>query len=110
MGSMAKEMELAVDLLRQEGIPAAGLRLRVFRPFPEEELSALLPSGSRLLVFDRNLVYGSAGGALLQESRSALFNRRDDLRITGISIGLGGEDLPASLLSAKARELMEVLK
>ena len=110
MGSMAKEMELAVDLLRQEGIPAAGLRLRVFRPFPEEELSALLPSGSRLLVFDRNLVYGSAGGALLQESRSALFNRRDDLRITGISIGLGGEDLPASLLAAKAREMMEVLK
>jgi len=110
MGSMGKEMELAVDLLRQEGIPAAGLRLRVFRPFPEEELSALLPSGSRLLVFDRNLVYGSAGGALLQESRSALFNRRDDLRITGISIGLGGEDLPASLLAAKAREMMEVLK
>ncbi|AYO29603.1 hypothetical protein D2962_02365 [Biomaibacter acetigenes] len=36
MGSMASEMELAVDILRDKGIPAAGLRLRVFRPFPAE--------------------------------------------------------------------------
>ncbi|MDO9574809.1 MAG: pyruvate ferredoxin oxidoreductase [Candidatus Contubernalis sp.] len=107
MGSMGKEMELAVDFLRQEGIPAAGLRLRVFCPFPKEELSALLPTGSKLLVFDRNLVYGSAAGALLQESRSALFDRRDDLGITGISVGLGGQDLPASLLADRAREMIK---
>lgn len=107
MGSMGKEMELAVDLLRKEGIPAAGLRLRVFCPFPKEELSVLLPDGAKLLVFDRNLVYGSAAGALLQESRAALYERRDDLRITGISVGLGGEDLPAVLLADRARQMIQ---
>ncbi len=110
MGSMGKEMELAVDLLRQEGIPAAGLRLRVFCPFPKEELSALLPTGTNLLVFDRNLVYGSAAGVLLQESRAALYDRRDEIRIAGISVGLGGEDLPASLLADKAREMILEVK
>ena len=110
MGSMGKEMEIAVDLLREQGIAAAGLRLRVFSPFPEEELAALLPAGAKLLVFDRNLVYGSAGGALLQLAKAAFFNRRDSLQVIGISLGLGGEDLPASVLVAKAREMMEVCK
>lgn len=110
MGSMGKEMELAVDLLREQGIPAAGLRLRLFRPFPEDALNALLPTGARLLVYDRNMVYGSKGGVLYQEARSALFDRKDDLRVTGIALGMGGEDLPASLLTEKAREMMEVLK
>jgi len=110
MGSMGKEMEIAVDLLREQGIAAAGLRLRIFSPFPEEELAALLPTGAKLLVFDRNLVYGSAGGALLQLAKAALFNRRDSLQVIGISLGLGGEDLPASVLVAKAREMMEVCK
>jgi pyruvate/2-oxoacid:ferredoxin oxidoreductase alpha subunit len=110
MGSMAAEMELAVDSFRNKGIPAAGLRLRVFRPFPGEELSHLLPSGAKLLVFDRNCAFGTGGGALLYEAKAALFNRKDDLKVTGQVMGLGGEDLPADYLAQKAREMMEVLK
>jgi len=110
MGSMGKEMELAVDILREQGIAAAGLRLRLFRPFPEEELNRLLPNEAKLLVFDRNMVYGSQGGVLLQEARSALFDRKDHLQVTGISLGMGGEDLPASLLVDRAKAMLEVLK
>lgn len=110
MGSMGKEMELAVDLLRDQGIAAAGLRLRLFRPFPEQALNAALPAGAKLLVFDRNLAYGSNGGVLLQEAKSALFERRDSLKVTGMALGLGGEDLPASVLADKANEMLEVLK
>ena len=110
MGSMGKEMELAVDILRQAGIPAAGLRLRVFRPFPGEALSNILPSGAKLLCFDRNCAWGTGGGALLSEAKAALFERRDNLRVTGQVMGLGGEDLPAQYLADKAREMMEVVK
>jgi pyruvate ferredoxin oxidoreductase alpha subunit/2-oxoisovalerate ferredoxin oxidoreductase alpha subunit len=110
MGSMAAEMESTVNTLRSEGIPAAGLRLRVYRPFPGEELSRLLPNGAKLLVFDRNCAFGTGGGALLCEAKAALFNRKDDLKITGQVMGLGGEDLPADYLAQKAREMMEVLK
>ena len=110
MGSMAKEMELAVDILRKEGIPAAGLRLRVFRPFPGEELSRLLPQDAKLLVFDRNCAFGTGSGVLLSEAKAALFDRKDLIKITGQMMGLGGEDLPAAYLAQKAREMMEVLK
>jgi len=110
MGSMAAEMELAVDSLRNKGIPAAGLRLRVFRPFPGLELSRLLPEGARLLVFDRNCAFGTGGGVLLSEAKAALYDRKDNLKITGQVMGLGGEDLPAEFLVQKALEMMEVLK
>ena len=110
MGSMGVEMEVAVDMLRDKGIPAAGLRLRVFRPFPGEELSSVLPEGAKLLVFDRNCAFGTNGGALLSEAKAALFDRKDDIKISGCIAGLGGEDLPAQYLAGKARELMEVLK
>lgn len=110
MGSMAAEMELAVDRLRKEGIPAAGLRLRVFRPFPGAELSRLLPNGAKLLVFDRNWAFGTGGGVLCSEAKAALFDRKDNIKVTGQVMGLGGEDLPADYLVQKAREMMEVLK
>ncbi|MEL7564422.1 MAG: pyruvate ferredoxin oxidoreductase [Dehalobacterium sp.] len=110
MGSMAAEMELAVDILRNEGIPAAGLRLRVFRPFPGKELSQLLPNDAKLLVFDRNCAFGTAGGVLLSEAKSVLFDRKDNIKVTGQVMGLGGEDLPAEYLAKKAREMMEVIK
>jgi pyruvate/2-oxoacid:ferredoxin oxidoreductase alpha subunit len=110
MGSMAAEMELAVDILRKEGIPATGLRLRVFRPFPGAELSRLLPPDAKLLVFDRNHAFGTGGGVLLSEAKSVLFDRKDQVKITGQVMGLGGEDLPGDYLAQKAREMMEVLK
>ncbi len=110
MGSMAAEMELAVDILREEGVPAAGLRLRVFRPFPARELCRILPGGARLLVFDRNHAFGTGSGALLSEAKAALFDRKDVIKVTGQVMGLGGEDLPAAYLVQKAREMMGVLK
>lgn len=110
MGSMGTEMEIAVDMLRQAGIPAAGMRLRVFRPFPGAELSRLLPNGAKLLCFDRNTAWGTGGGVLLSESRSSLFDRKDNLKVVGQVMGLGGEDLPAHYLVEKAREMMEVVK
>ena len=108
MGSMGAEMEMAVDILRHEGIAAAGLRLRVYRPFPGAALAALLPSEATLLCFDRNTAWGTGGGALLCEAKAALFDRRDQVRVTGQVLGLGGEDLPAALLAAKAKEMLEV--
>lgn len=110
MGSMSAEMSLAAQQLRQQGIKAANLRIRVYRPFPEAALRQALPAGAKLLVFDRNLAYGHHEGALLMEARSALYNSGKNIRIAGTSLGIGGEDLPAKVLVAKAQELLEVLK
>jgi pyruvate ferredoxin oxidoreductase alpha subunit/2-oxoisovalerate ferredoxin oxidoreductase alpha subunit len=108
MGSMASEMQLVVEDLRRQGYKAAGLRIRVFRPFPQEALSQCLPNGATLLVFDRNYAYGTGGGALCGDIKAALYHRKDHIRVIGQVAGIGGEDLPASLLMSKALEMLEV--
>lgn len=106
MGSMAAEMELAAEALRQKGVKAAALKLRVFRPFPAEKLAAVLNPGSTLVVLDRNLAYGHEGGALLMEARSALYDNQKRIRVVGKSMGIGGQDLPAEALAAEIRGLL----
>lgn len=110
MGSMSAEMGLAAEALQARGIKAANLKIRVYRPFPCEALRQALPAHAKLLVFDRNLAYGHEGGALLMEARSALYNSGKAVKIAGVSLGIGGMDLPASLLTEKALALLEGLK
>lgn len=107
MGSMAVEAELAVDQLREQGIEAAGLRLKLFRPFPVEELSKLLPDGATLLVLDRNHAYGTGGGALLQEAKSALYSRASAIKVAGRSMGVGGTELTADRMADTVKELIK---
>ena len=44
------------------------------------------------------------------EARSALYGDPKQIKIAGVSLGIGGEDLPSKILTAKAQELLEVLK
>jgi len=110
MGSMAAEMEVAAAELTKQGISTSALKLRVYRPFPSEELAAMLPAGSTLIVLDRNIAYGHPGGVLLMEARSALYGSDKGVRIAGSSVGLGGQDLPVSALLDEIRRLLEVTK
>jgi len=38
MGTLGKEAEVAVDILRSEGIKAGSMRVRWIRPFPDLDL------------------------------------------------------------------------
>jgi pyruvate ferredoxin oxidoreductase alpha subunit/2-oxoisovalerate ferredoxin oxidoreductase alpha subunit len=110
MGSMAAEMELAAEELTRQGIRATSLKLRLYRPFPAAELIEALPQGCTLIVLERDQAYGHPGGALLMEARAALYDCGKDIRVIGAAIGLGGEDLPASVLTEEIRKLWEAEK
>ncbi len=107
MGSMAKEMEMAVDILRAEGLKAGAIRIRAFRPFPAREIAAVLPPGSKALVFDRDYGFGAHSGIVCQELKSALYDTDKGVKIQGLTCGLGGEDLPAQYLAQLAKEQIE---
>lgn len=106
MGSMGAEAELAIDSLRDKGVPIGGLRLKLFRPFPRELLSSLLPKGASLLVLDRNYAYGTEGGVLLEEAKASLFDRGGELTVSGRSVGIGGMELPADFLEKTLQEMI----
>ena len=97
MGTIAEEMEVAVDELRKEGYKVGGIRVRVFRPFPEEELRELLAGRKHAFIFTRSLSPGSIGngGQLAIETKAALYELDKDEKpiIHDELVGLGGKDV-----------------
>ena len=101
MGSLAMEAIVAADMLRKEGHKAGVLGLRVFRPFPKSELVRALRKSRLIVVFDKNISYGSEG-ATCSEIKSALYGSSINAAIRNYIVGLGGRDV-------KARELAEAV-
>ncbi len=103
MGTIATTAEAAVDALREAGIPVGVLRVRVFRPFPGDELADRVGVARRLVILDRNLSLGS-GGILAAEIRAALAARDQHPRIWSFIAGLGGRDVTPAVLVRACRQ------
>jgi pyruvate ferredoxin oxidoreductase alpha subunit len=82
------------------------LKLRSFRPFPQKELQEAVHGLRTLIVLDRSISPGGGAGIVGMEVRSALFGQKDAPRIINAVVGLGGRDLPMSLL----RQLVDLSK
>ncbi|MDP8240968.1 MAG: hypothetical protein P9X24_17905 [Candidatus Hatepunaea meridiana] len=104
-GTASWTATLAVDILRDKGIPVGSIGLWMFRPFPVDELRRLTQGLDRLIVVDRSCSYGH-GGIFAQEIRSALYDTPEKVNITGIIAGLGGREITAEGL---AREVEDVI-
>ena len=93
MGSIGDTAEVAVDELRKRKIPAGLLRLKLWRPFPSEELRKAVKGAKVLAVMDRAVSYGGATGPVGAEIRSVLYDDPDRPVIVNDIIGLGGRDI-----------------
>lgn len=93
MGSMGETASLAIDELRAEGVPAGLIKLRLWRPFPFEELKEAVKGAKRLIVTDRAISFGGPGGPVASEVRSAFYNEKDRPIISNFVIGMGGRDV-----------------
>lgn len=89
VASTAREV---IDDLRDEGVAAGLLRIRVFRPFPSERVREALRGRGRVVVLDRNCSYG-ASGIFAQEVRAALADVPAAPPVSGYVTGLGGLDV-----------------
>ena len=69
------------------------LKLRVFRPFPHEEIAKILGKLKAVAVMDRSDSYSSAGGPVFTEVRSALFDLDKRPKLLNFIYGLGGRDI-----------------
>ena len=105
MGSTAGTLKEVVDGLRAEGKKVGSLKLRLFRPFPAEELARTLEGMKGVAVLDRALSMGAAG-PIFPELRSALFETSKRPRITNYIYGLGGRDIKPEELRTVYDQLM----
>ncbi len=82
-----------VDELREEGIKAGVLKVRVYRPFPYEIVAQALKPLKAVACLDRMLPNGAMGGPLFNEVRSALYDFAVKPSIVNYIYGIGGRDL-----------------
>ncbi|MDD6195270.1 MAG: pyruvate ferredoxin oxidoreductase [Lachnospiraceae bacterium] len=92
MGSAAGTAKEAVDQMRAEGHKVGVLKVRVFRPFPAEEIAEALKNAKAVAIMDRAESYNGNGGVLGNEIASGLFKKKYMVDTVNYIYGLGGRD------------------
>ncbi len=105
LGSSAGTTKVVVDSLRERGIKAGMIKLRVFRPFPHEKLAEALGRLKCMAVFDRSISFGAQGGPVHAEVRSSMYGK--DIAFYNYIYGLGGRDLTPGLVESAFNDLFE---
>ena len=94
IGSAAGTCKAAVDKIRETTGKKVGLlKVRVFRPFPEEELAEALKDKKAVAVLDRSEMFSATGGPLGTEVRAALYGVKSQAEVVNYFYGLGGRDI-----------------
>jgi len=92
---MGTSVETAVEVageMREKGIKAGVVGIRVLRPWPFELIRDTLKDCKAIAALDRSSPHGAAG-MLFNELAGSLFNSGTNAVLTGYVYGLGGRDL-----------------
>lgn len=110
MGSSAGTAKAAADELREEGIKAGVIKIRVFRPFPGEELAKVLAPVKAVAVLDKSEGFSANGGPLFAETASAMINLDERPKMIDIVFGLGGRDFTVKAARSVFERLGGIIK
>jgi pyruvate/2-oxoacid:ferredoxin oxidoreductase alpha subunit len=105
MGSVSGLSRMAVDTLRSEGLPVGCLKLRVFRPFPEEDLRDQLANVKVIVVLDRAVSAGM-GGIVYTEVAGSIFNLPTKPAMFNYIIGMGGREVTLTGIASLVKEAL----
>ena len=93
IGSVCGTAKDAVDAMREKGLRAGLLKIRVFRPFPAEEIAEALKNCRAIAIMDRSEGYNAVGGPLGAEVTAALYRAKSQAEVVNIMYGLSGRDV-----------------
>ncbi len=92
MNSTAGTTKAAIDDLREQGIKAGLLKIRMFRPFPAEEIAEALKYAKAIAVLDKADSLNGCGGALLEDVVSGMYVGNVHVPTVNYVYGIGGRD------------------
>ena len=110
MNSTAGTTKFVVDNLRKQGIKAGLLKIRVFRPFPAEEVAKALSHLKAVAVLDKADSLNAAGGALFEDVVSGMYVNKSQVPVVNYIYGIGGRDTTADQLESVFNDLTEIAK
>ncbi len=108
IGSAAGTAKDTVDALREKGIKAGVLKIRLFRPFPAEEIAEALKHVKYLAIMDRTEDFNTNCGPLGAEIKAALYNKNLHPQALNYCYGLGGRDVTVESLISVFEDLQRV--
>jgi pyruvate ferredoxin oxidoreductase alpha subunit len=108
MNSPAGTTKFVVDKLRSQGVKAGLLKLRVFRPFPAEEIAKALSHVKAVAVLDKSDSLNAAGGALFEDVTSGMFVNNINVPVVNYIYGIGGRDTKADDIESVYNDLTEI--
>ena len=108
MGSAAGTTKDAVDALRNQGIKAGLVKIRVFRPFPGEELAEALKNSKAIAIMDRAESFSAYGGPVGSELKSALLDAGVTAKTVNYFYGRGGRDYTVETATDVYQDLIDI--
>jgi len=109
MGSVASQGRIAIEKLRNEGFKVGLVSLKLFRPYPAEELREFFKDKENIIVFDRDIGYGYEG-VLSYELKAALYGLKNRPNIKGFIVGLGGRDVKTEHIISGVHKALDAFK
>ena len=110
MNSTAGTTKAVVDELREKGVKAGLLKLRMFRPFPAEEIAEALQGLKAVAILDKADSLNSAGGALFEDVTSAMYVNKKQVPMVNYIYGIGGRDTTTMQIESVYNDLQEIVK
>ena len=110
MNSTAGTTKAVVDKLRTQGVKAGLLKIRMYRPFPVEEVAEALSHLKAVAILDKADSLNGAGGALFEDVTSAMYVNKKQVPMVNYVYGIGGRDTTEKQLESVYTDLAEIVK
>ncbi len=94
MGSTAGTFKVAIDKARKEGAKVGMITLKLYRPFPRDDIVKLVSNAKVVAIAERDLFFGAAfPGYLFNDVATSLYLADVRVKLAGFIFGLGGRAL-----------------
>ena len=110
MNSTAGTTKTVVDELREKGIKAGMVKVRVFRPFPAEEIAEALGNLKAVAIMDKADSLNAMGGALYEDVISSMYTAKKQVPAVSYVYGIGGRDTTSNNIHEVFDYLTQVSK
>ena len=110
IGSAAGTTKDAIDVLRAKGEKVGLIKIRLYRPFPAEELAEALKNVKAVAIMDRAEGYTNQGGPLGSDVMAALYRAKSQALAVNYIYGLGGRDVRVEDMQGVFETLKQIVK
>jgi len=110
MNSTAGTAKAVINKLREQGIKAGLLKIRVYRPFPGKEVARALSHLKAVAVLDKADSLNAIGGALFEDVASSMYVENKNVPLVNYIYGIGGRDTTENNLTSVYTDLQKIAK